>query len=90
MIYQWDSEKALSNRQKHRIDFTDAIGVFGDPYALTIEDPDGEGEQRFITLGLDFLGHILVVVYTYRGDKIRLISARPATKKEIKNYEKRI
>ncbi len=89
MIYQWDSEKALSNRQKHRIDFADAIGVFEDPYALTIEDPDSE-DERFITLGLDFLGRILAAVYTYRGEAIRLISARPATKKEIKAYEKRI
>jgi uncharacterized DUF497 family protein len=90
MIYQWDPDKALTNRQKHGIEFADAIGVFEDQQALTIEDFDSEGEQRFITLGLDFLGRLLVVAYTYRGQKIRIISARRATKREIKNYEKRI
>jgi uncharacterized DUF497 family protein len=62
MIYRWDPDKALSNHVKHGIDFADAVGVFADPYALTKEDPDSEGEQRFIILGMDFLGRMLVVV----------------------------
>lgn len=90
MGYQWDLAKAISNRQKHGVDFADAIGAFEDPYAITIDDPEAEGEQRFVTLGLDFSGRLVVVVYVYRGDAIRLISARLATKKEIRNYEKRI
>ena len=90
MIYQWDSDKEISNFQKHGIAFADAIGVFEDSYAITVEDPDSEGEQRFITIGVDFLGRPLVIAYAYRGEAIRLISARPATKKEIKNYERGI
>ena len=54
--------------------------------ALTIEDPESEGEQRFITLGMDTTGKILVVVYTYRGESIRLISARKASKAEMEMY----
>ncbi len=58
-----------------------------DPLAVTIEDPDAEGEQRFIAIGLGCAGKLLLVVYTERGDDYRLISARPATKKERKQYE---
>lgn len=88
MNYQWDPVKASANVKKHGVEFADAVGVFDDPGALTIEDPDSEGEQRFLTLGLDFLGRLLVVAYTYRGDAIRVISARKATRKEISIYEK--
>ena len=66
------------------------MGVFDDPEAITVEDPDAEGEQRFLTIGLDILGRIIVAAYTYRGDDLRLISARKATKPEVKTYEKRI
>jgi uncharacterized protein len=66
------------------------LGVFDDPDAVTIEDPDSEGEQRFISIELDVLGRIIVVAYTYRGDDIRVISPRKATKKEVISYEKRI
>ena len=75
--------------RKHDIDFADAVGVFEDEWALTFEDTDSHGEQRFITIGTDFLGRILVVVYTYRKDDIRLISARAATKIEREEYEQR-
>lgn len=89
MEYQWDSRKATSNHRKHSIDFADAVGVFEDDWALTFEDIDIRGEQRFITIGTDFLGRILVVVYTYRETAIRLISARTATNAERKEYEQR-
>ncbi len=87
MDYQWDRDKANINLKKHGVDFADATAVFEDPLALTIEDLDSSEEPRWITLGTDFLGRLLVVVYTFRGEAIRLISARKATKKERENYE---
>jgi len=72
------------------VEFADAVGVFEDPDAITLEDPDSEGEQRFLSIGLDVLGRIIVVAYTYRDDDVRLITARKATKKEVKIYEERI
>jgi len=89
MDYQWDPEKADLNRKKHGIDFADAVGVFEDEWALTIKHEIVKNEQRFASIGIDFLGRIVVVVYTYRGDDFRLISARPATKLERNVYEKR-
>jgi uncharacterized DUF497 family protein len=71
---------------KHGIDFANAITVFDDLTAITIEDPDYD-EERFVTIGMDAYGHILVVVYAWRGDIIRIISARKATKHERKQYE---
>jgi len=88
MNYQWDLKKAASNREKHGIDFADAVGVFEDEGALTIKEQYVAGEQRFVTMGMDFLGRVLVVVYTYRDDDIRLISARTATKRERRAYER--
>ena len=90
MNFQWDREKAKANVKKHGVEFSDATAVFDDPEAITIEDPDSEGEQRFLSIGLDILGRIIVVAYTYRGDDVRLFSARKATKKEVRIYEKRI
>lgn len=87
MAYQWDAAKARRNLQKHGVDFADAVGVFEDEGALTIEDPSSEDEQRWISIGKDWLGRVLVVVYTWRGDTIRLISARPATPRERRQYE---
>ena len=86
MGYQWDANKARSNLRKHGIDFADAIGVFEDEWAYTLEEQEVAGESRSMTLGMDFLGRI-VVVSTYRGDDIRLISARPATPRERTHYE---
>ena len=91
MKYEWDPAKAASNRNKHGVDFADAVGVFEDDLAITIEDQDAEGERRFITIGMDFTLKILVVVYTSRvADVIRIISARKATKTERQTYEKGI
>jgi uncharacterized DUF497 family protein len=84
-----DPEKADLNYKKHGIDFADAPGVFEDEWALTIKQENVKNEQRFASIGTDFLGRIVVVVYTYRGDDIRLISVRPATKSERYVYEKR-
>jgi len=89
MGYQWDPDKAQANLQKHHIDFADAVGVFEDDWALTIKEALVNGEQRMATLGADFLGRVLVIVYTHRGDDIRLISARPATRGERSTYERK-
>ena len=87
MKYEWDKLKSESNLKKHGISFSDAVGVFEDDFALTLEDDSSEGEQRFVTLGLSSPG-ILVVVWTDRSfDVIRIISARRATAHEIKQYK---
>ncbi len=70
------------NLRKHGVHFADAEGVLFDPCAISVEDEQAEGEQRFATIGIDPASQILVVVYTYRGENIRLISARHATKKK--------
>lgn len=87
MRFQYDSAKAAINLQKHGISFADAEGVFADPLAVSMEDPDALGERRFITIGLGSAGELLVVAYTERGNEYRLISARRATRKERKFYE---
>lgn len=87
--YQWDPKKSNINKQKHRIDFVDAVGVFEGKWSLTIKQEIIREEQRFATIGVDFLGRIIVAVYTYRGNGILLISARPATKTERNIYEQR-
>ena len=85
MDFEWNRDKAASNLKKHRIDFADAATVFDDLNAITIENP-GHDEFRFITIGMDAYGRLVVVVYTWRGEKIRIISARKATKQEQKYY----
>ena len=87
MAFQWDPVKADLNRRKHGVDFADAVGIFGDDWALTLREEVVSGEQRLATVGTDFLGRVLVVIYTYRGENIRMISARPATKTERGNYD---
>ena len=84
----WDPEKARENLKKHGVRFSDAEMVLFDPNALTREDIESEGEQRFVTVGMDSGGRILV--YTYRGEDIRLISARSVTKRERMQYEEGI
>ena len=86
----WDPAKVRLNLKKHGIRFSDAETVLFDPNALTREDMESEGEQRFVTVGMDSGGHILVVVYTYRGEEIRLISTRSATTRERIHYEEGI
>lgn len=86
MGFEWDERKAKANLRKHRIDFADAVGVLEDPLAVTILDETSD-EERFVTVGSDILGRILVVVYTARGSQVRLISARKATRQEGCRYE---
>jgi hypothetical protein len=86
MEFEWDPEKAASNRKKHGIDFADAVGVLYDDFAFTISEEHPE-EERFVTLGADFLGRLLVVVYCWRGEVIRIISAWKAPRSERKRYE---
>jgi uncharacterized DUF497 family protein len=89
MDYQWDQKKADLNRKKHGIDFADAVGVFEDDWALTLGEEVVQDEQRFATVGVDFVGRTIVVIYAYRGDDIRIISARTATKAERGTYDER-
>jgi uncharacterized DUF497 family protein len=83
----WDPAKARSNRKKHGVDFADAAVALEDEFALTIEDMSSRGEQRFVTLCRDPLERIIVVIFTMRGDTVRIISARKATGRERKAYE---
>lgn len=85
--FEWDADKAAANLRKHGVDFADAVLALEDELALTVEDPDSEYEERFITLGHDPLGRLLVVAYTWRGERIRPISARKATGQERRRYE---
>ena len=86
MDIEWDKAKAMANEKKHGVSFADAAVVMNDPMAIAIED-DSSDEERFVNVGLDGLGRILVVVYTYRGESnIRIISARRATNNERQQY----
>jgi len=86
MGYQWDAAKARANLRKHGIEFADAVGALEEPLAITLDDPH-PSEQRFVNLGQDYLGRIIVVNWTLRGEDVRLISARPATRTERRRYE---
>lgn len=85
-MFEWDPAKAKQNVQKHGVAFGDTFAVFEDHDALTIDD-ESENELRHVTIGMDALGRVLVVVYTWRGDIIRIVSARKAKRKEVKQYE---
>lgn len=86
----WDPAKAKANLLKHGIRFSDAEGVLYDPMALTREDERSEGEPRFVSIGMDHLTRVVVVVFRSRGESVRLISARRASKKERHQYAQRI
>ena len=87
MDYEWDPAKAATNLQKHGISFADAVSVFSDDFALTVADDFAE-EERFVMLGTDAFGRLLLVVFTWRGEQIiRIISARKATRQERTQYE---
>lgn len=85
MNYEWDPNKARSNLRKHGVSFADAVAVFADARSLTIPDEHPD-EERFITMGVDAFDRVLVVAYTYRGETIRIISARKATARERIQY----
>ena len=87
MTFEYDPQKAQTNWRKHNVSFAEAEFVFYDPLAIHDIDPDATNEERFIALGIGNSGILLVVVYTMRGDSVRLISARRATRQEAKAYE---
>ena len=87
MSYEWDPDKARANLIKHYIRFADAVIALEDERALTIRDISSEEEERWVPLGMDAYGRILVVVYTWRAETMRLISARLATQRERRQYE---
>jgi uncharacterized protein len=86
--FEWDPKKAAQNLQKHGVSFEDAAAVFGDPLAGTIPDPaHSTGEARFVTMGMTPAQRLIVIVHTDRDDRIRIISARSATRAEKKRHE---
>ena len=87
MGFEWDLGKAKANLLQHGVDFTDAATSFDDEGALTVADPDSEGEERFLTVAKDANGRILVTCFAFRGDLIRIISARKASRGERRRYE---
>ena len=88
MEFEWDPKKATANVQKHDVTFQEAATVFGDPLAITFEDPDhSTDENRYITFGLSLQKQLIVVSHTERGDRTKIISARLMDRKERKIYE---
>ena len=89
MAFEWDPEKASINLREHGVLFsTEAASVFEDESAITITDYQSDpNEERLVTIGMSMKGRIIVVAYTYRGDRIRIISARQATRHELEQYE---
>ena len=88
MDFEWDDAKADSNDRKHGVAFTEAMTVFADPLSITGDDPGHtDDEGRFLTMGTSVDGRLLVVSHTDRGDAIRIISAREATRRERKDDE---
>jgi hypothetical protein len=87
-LFEWDVEKAAANVKKHGVTFEEACTVFGDPLAILMPDPDHSiGEQRYVALGMSNRHRLLVVAHAERPPRTRLISARPATRKERQTYE---
>jgi uncharacterized DUF497 family protein len=88
VAFEWDPNKAATNVRKHGVQFSEAVGVFSDDYAITINDDESDPDaRRLLTLGMGIRGRILVVVYCYSGENIRIISARTAGKPERDQYE---
>jgi uncharacterized DUF497 family protein len=86
MSIEFDPSKARANLRKHGVSFAHAEQALLDPLALTIDDPESVSEQRFVTVGIDALGRLLVVIHTQRGERTRLISAREASRGEAARY----
>ena len=86
--FEWDPNKATSNLQKHGVDFEEASTVFRDPLSTTVVDPDHSlGEERLVIFGTSVRGRVLAVMYTERPGRVRIISAREATRRERGAYE---
>lgn len=86
--FEWDPKKAASNLAKHGVNFADAAVSLEDPLALTVPDPDLEGEERFICMAAGPASQVIVTVFAFVGPKVRIISARKASPSERKRYEK--
>jgi uncharacterized DUF497 family protein len=90
MRFDWEIRKAEANYKKHGVRFSECLPVFEDDYAITVIDQESESsEPRFVTIGMGVKGRMLVVVYTYRGIDIRIISSRLAEPRERSQYEER-
>ena len=88
MGFEWDPDKANANVRTHGVRFEEATSVFDDPYAITIADDESDPmEERFVSTGFGAVGRVLIVVYTYRDENIRIISARLALARERAVYE---
>jgi uncharacterized DUF497 family protein len=88
LLFEWDPEKARGNARKHRVTFDEAASVFEDPLSATIFDPvHSDDEDRYVIVGISNKRRIIVVCFTDRDEKIRIISARKATKREQAEYE---
>ena len=88
MSSTFDPIKDASNQRKHGVSLAEGDGVLLDPLGLTIEDSSPQGERRFISIGMNAFGALRVVVYSFRGEDVRIISVRKAEPKEIRAYEK--
>lgn len=87
LLFEWDGSKARSNLKKHKVSFEEATTIFGDPRAITIES-HAHSEKRYVTIGRSAsLRIVIVVVHTDRNDRMRIISARPASRTERRQYE---
>lgn len=88
MEFEWNPDKAVLNLEKHGVSFQEAATVFNDPLSMTFPDPDHSiGESRYVIIGLSRFGQLLVVAHTDRERKVRIISARKATRQERRFYE---
>ena len=90
MSADFDPKKDAANFKRHGVSLSEGDGVLNDPLALTVEDDSAEGEHRFVTIGMNLLGSLMVVIHTPRQDGARIISVRKADPKERRNYEKSI
>jgi uncharacterized DUF497 family protein len=86
----FDPKKDAANLRKHGVSLVEGDGVLHDPLALSAEDLSAEGEQRFVSIGVNVFGQLRVVVYTYRGEGFRIISVRRPEPKEVRAYEEGI
>jgi len=84
----FDPKKDAANVKKHGASLSEGDGVLNDPLAITVEDDSAEGERRFVTIGMNVFGSLMVVVHTPRGEEVRIISVRKADPRERRNYEK--
>ncbi len=87
MEYEWDPAKAAANLRKHKVDFADAVLALEDPLAHTVHDPDASGEERYVSMGADPIGRLLITIFTRRKKRIRIISSRRASPAECRHYE---